>query len=149
MRQYCSPTYKRNRSFTKEQEQERLKEILKLEKVRARVLQGRIIVLAPTTHLIKKLQLQGVCTIRNLKKHDVIQTRKIAQINLDPVTIIEKYNDVWQGLLNYYSFVCNRCQLNYIQYLLHHSLACTFMNKFKFNSRRQVFKEYDKMMKVN
>lgn len=37
MRQYFSPNYRRNRSLTKEQEQERLKEILKLEKVRAKL----------------------------------------------------------------------------------------------------------------
>ena len=247
MRQYFSPTYKRNRSLTKEQEQKRFKEILKLEKVRAkysskmqgsryrvyyvryaddfligingprriaedlkqelqtfllnelkltlnlektkitrsdqgayflgarlkchasltndqkrrphsvtktgrkiraRVPQGRIIALAPLEHLIRKLQSQGICRIRNLKKHDVIPTRKTAWTNLDLVTIIKKYNDVWRGLLNYYSFAYNRSQLNYIQYLLHHSLACTFMNKLKFNSRRQVFKKYGKTIQV-
>ena len=36
MRQYFSPTYRYNRSLTKEQEQERLKEILKLEKIRTK-----------------------------------------------------------------------------------------------------------------
>ena len=36
MRQYFLPTYRYNRSFTEEQKQERLKEILKLEKVRAK-----------------------------------------------------------------------------------------------------------------
>lgn len=46
MRQYFLPTYRRNRSFTKQQEQERLKKILELEKVRARVPQGKIIALA-------------------------------------------------------------------------------------------------------
>jgi len=237
MRQYFSPTYRRNRSLTKEQEQERLKEILKLEKVRAkypsiiqgsgyrvyyvryaddfligingprriaeelkqelqtfllgelkltlnsektkitrsdqgayflgarlkrhtsrtndqkrrinaRLPQGRIIAVAPLKHLIQKLQSQGICRIRNLRKQDVIPTRKTAWTNLDLVTIIKKYNDVWQGLLNYYSFAYNRCQLNYIQYLLHHSLACTFMNKLKLNSRRQVFKKYGKTIQV-
>jgi len=247
MRQYFLPTYRRNRSLTEEQEQDRLKEILKLEKVRtkysskiqgsgyrvyyvryaddfligvngprriaeelkqelqtfflgelkltlnsgktkitrsdqgayflgarlkrhtsrtndqkrrtnsvtktgrkvrARVPQGRIIALAPLEHLIQKLQSQGICKIRNLRKHDVIPTRKTAWTNLDLVTIIKKYNDVWQGLLNYYSFAYNRSQLNHIQYLLHHSLACTFMNKLKLNSRRQVFKKYGKTIQV-
>lgn len=247
IRQYFSPTYRRNCSFTKEQEQKRLKEILRLEKirgkypstvqgpgyrvyyvryaddfligingprhiaeklkqelqkflldklnltlnsektkltrsdqgayflgarlkrhasgtndqkrrtnpttktgrkVRARVTQGRIIALAPLGHLIRKLQSQGICRIRNLRKHDVIPTRKTAWTNLDLVTIVKKYNDVWQGLLNYYSFAYNRSQLNWIQYLLHHSLACTFMNKLKFNSRRQVFKKYGETIQV-
>jgi len=247
MRQYFSPTYRYNRSLTKEQEQERLKEILKLKKIRAkypskiqgsgyrvyyvryaddfligingpcriaeelkkevqtflldelkltlnsekakitrldkgvyflgarlkchtsrtndqkrrinsitktgrkiraRMSQGRIIALVPIQHVIKKLQSQGICKIRNIRKHDVIPIRKTAWINLNLITIIEKYNDVWQGLLNYYSFAYNRCQLNYIQYLLYHSLACTFMNKLKLNSRRQVFKKYGKIIQI-
>jgi len=247
MRQYFSPTYRRNRSLTKQQEQERLKEILELEKVRAklpstiqgpgyrvyyvryandfligingprrigeklkqelqtfllnklkltlnlektkltrsdhgayflgaklkchasrtndqkrrtdsvtktgrkvraRVPQGKIIALAPLEHLIRKLQSQGICKIRNLRKHEVVPTRKTAWTNLNLVTIVQNYNNVWQGLLNYYSFAYNRCQLNWIQYLLHHSLACTFMNKLKLNSRRQVFKKYGKTIQV-
>lgn len=246
-RQYFSPTYRRNRSLSKEQEQERLKEILELEKVRAkypskiqgsgyriyyvryaddfligingprriaeelkqelqifllnelkltlnsektkltrsdqgayflsarlkchtsrtndqkrrtnsvtktgrkvraRGPQGRIIALAPLEHLIRKLQSQGICKIRNIRKHDVIPTRKTSWTNLDLVMIVKKYNAVWQGLLNYYSFAYNRCQLNYIHYLLHHSLACTFMNKLKFNSRRQVFKRYGETIQI-
>ena len=98
--------------------------------------------------MIRKLQSQGICKTRNLKKHDVIPTRKTAWTNLNLVTIVQKYNNVWQGLLNYYSFAYNRCQLNWIQYLLHHSLACTFMNKLKLNSRRQVFKKYGKTIQV-
>jgi group II intron reverse transcriptase/maturase len=117
-------------------------------KVRARVPQGRIIALAPLEHIIKKLQSQGICQIRHLRKHDVIPKRKTAWVNLDLIEIITKYNNVWQGLLNYYSFAYNRCQLNYTQYLLHHSLACTFMNKLKLNSRRQVFKKYGKTIQV-
>ena len=247
MRQYFSPTYRYNRNLTEEQEQERLKEILKLEKVRAkypsmiqgpgyrvyyvryaddfligingprrmaeelkqklqkfllnelkltlnlektkitrsdqgvcflgarlkrhtsqthdqkrrvnsvtkigrkvraRVSQGGIIALVPLEYLVRKLQLQGVCRIRSLRKHDVIPTRKTAWINLELFTIVKKYNEVWQGLLNYYSFAYNRCQLNWIQYLLHHSLACTFMNKLKLNSRKQVFKKYGNTIQV-
>ena len=117
-------------------------------KVRARVPQGRIIALVPLDHLIRKLQSQGICKIRNLRKHDVIPTRKTVWTNLNLVTIVQKYNGVWSGILNYYSFAYNRCQLNYIQYLLQHSLACTFMNKLKLNSRRQVFKKYGKAIQV-
>lgn len=117
-------------------------------KVRARVSQGGIIALVPLEHLVRKLQLQGMCKIRSLRKHDVIPTRKTAWTNLELFTIVKKYNDVWQGLLNYYSFAYNRCQLNWIQYLLHHSLACTFMNKLKLNSRKQVFKKYGNIIQV-
>jgi len=217
MRQYFSPTYRRNRSLTKEQEQKRLKEILKLEKVRAkypskiqgpgyrvyyvryaddfligingprriaeelkqelqtflldelkltlnsgktkisrsdqgsyylgarlkchtsrtndqkrrtnsvtktgrkvraRVPQGRIIALAPIKHLIQKLQSQGICRIRHFRKHDVIPTRKTAWTNLDLVTIVKKYNDVWQGILKYYSFPIIDSSLTLLNYYL-------------------------------
>jgi group II intron reverse transcriptase/maturase len=117
-------------------------------KVRARVAHGSILALVPFEHLVQKLQSQGMCKIRSLRTHDVIPTRKTAWINLELFTIVKKYNDVWQGLLNYYSFAYNRCQLNWIQYLLHHSLACTFMNKLKLNSRRQVFKKYGNTIQV-
>ena len=139
---------KRHTSRTNDQKRRTNSETKTGRKVRARVSQGSIIALAPLEHLIQKLQSQGICRIRNLRKHDVIPTRKTAWTNLDLATIIKKYNDVWQGLLNYYSFAYNRCQLNYIQYLLHHSLACTFMNKLKLNSRRQVFKKYGKTIQV-
>lgn len=59
-----------------------------------------------------------------------------------------KYNQVWTGVLNYYSFAYNRCQLNLIQYILQHSLACTVMNKLKLGSRRQVFLKYGATIKV-
>lgn len=110
-------------------------------KVRFRLLQYRIIASVSFDHLIRKLQSQGVCKIRNLRKHDVIPTRKTAWTNLELFTIFKKYNDVWQSILNYYSFAYNRCQLNWVQYLLHHSLVCTFMNKLKLNSRKQVFRK--------
>lgn len=139
---------KRHTSRTNDQKRQ-TNSVIKIErKVRARSTQGRIIMLAPLEHLIQKLQSQGICRIKNLRKYDVIPTRKTAWTNFDLVTVIKKYNDVWQGLLNYYSFAYNRSQLNYIQYLLHHSLACTFMNKLKFNSRRQVFKKFGKTIQV-
>lgn len=117
-------------------------------KIRGRVSQGHLIALAPLDCLVRKLQSQGICRIRSLRKHDVIPRRKTAWTNFDLVTIVQKYNAVWRGLLKFYSFAYNRCQLNYIQYLLQHSLACTFMNKLKLNSRRQVFKKYGKTMQV-
>jgi group II intron reverse transcriptase/maturase len=68
---------------------------------------SRIIALAPIKHLIRKLQSQGICKIKNIKKYGVIPTRKTAWTNLDTVTTIKKYHDVWCSLLNYYSFAFN------------------------------------------
>ena len=108
-----------------------------------------MIALAPIEKLVKKLEDQGVCKILNLRKREFIPTRKSAWVNLETQDIIGKYNSVWLGIINYYSFAWNRSQLNLIQFLLHHSAACTLMNKLKINSRKQVFQKFGKNLGVN
>jgi len=115
---------------------------------RVRVPSGRMIILAPLERLVKKLEDQGICRIINFSQREIIPRRKTAWINLPLSDIVTKYNQVWTGILNYYSFAWNRCQLNLIQYLLLHSLACTVMNKLKLNSRSQVFRKYGATIKV-
>jgi hypothetical protein len=61
--------------------------------------------------------------------------------------IIAKYNQIWSGILHYYSFAYNRSQLNVIQFILEHSLACTLANKLKLRSRRKVFKQFGRPIK--
>lgn len=117
-------------------------------KVRARTTQGNIIALAPLEKIVKWLASQGICKIRNFRNRDIIPTKKNSWINLGKVEIVKRYNAIWLGILNYYSFSYNRSQLNLIQFLLHHSLACTLMNKLKLNSRRQVFKIFGKKITV-
>ena len=117
-------------------------------KIRVRVPQGRIHALVPLEKVVKRLQFQGICKIRNFNKREVIPTRKTAWVNFELEEIICKFNRVWTSLLNYYSFAYNRCQLNFIQYLLQHSLACTFMNKLKLSSRRKVFRRFGNAITV-
>lgn len=117
-------------------------------KVRARVPQGYIRCFAPIENIVKKLQEQGICKIYNFKNRQVIPTRKSSWVFLDNEQIIEKYNYLWNGLLNYYSFAYNRAQLNFIQYLLLHSAACTLMNKLRLTSRNKVFKKFGKELVV-
>lgn len=137
------------RHTSRTNDQNRRTKLGEKRKVRARMPQGSIIVLAPLERIVKRLRSQGICKIRNFSNRDVIPTRKTAWINLETTEIVQKYNEVWTGLLNYYSFAYNRSQLNFIQYLLHHSLACTLMNKLKINSRRQVFKKFGKEITVD
>lgn len=117
-------------------------------KVRARVPQGYIRCFAPLESIVKKLQDHGICRIYDFKNRQVIPTRKPSWIFLDVEVIIQKYNYLWTGLLNYYSFAYNRAQLNFIQYLLLHSAACTLMNKLKLSSRAKVFKKFGKELFV-
>lgn len=113
-----------------------------------RVPSGKMIILAPIDKLVRKLEDQGICRVVNLDKRMIIPQRKTAWINLELSEIVKKYNQVWQGILNYYSFAWNRCQLNLIQYLLHHSAACTIMNKLKLHSRRAVFQKFGKTLQT-
>ena len=115
--------------------------------LKKRIPNGNIIALAPLQKIVEGLEEQGVCKIKNFSKGDIIPKRKTAWINLPIEDIILKYNSVWQGILSYYSFSYNRCQLNLIQYLLEHSLACTLMNKLKLNSRARVFKKFGRPIK--
>jgi len=134
--------FKRYISRTNDQPRRKNSFTLTGRKIRARFPQGSIHALAPLELIVKKLESQGICKIKHFKKRAIIPTRKTAWINLNLSSIVNKYNQIWESLLNYYSFAYNRSQLNLIQFLLQHSLACTFMNKLKLNSRSQVFKKY-------
>lgn len=120
-----------NSSFTK-----------KKRKVSTRNTFGQILIMAPIENIVKKLASQSICKIRNFSKRDVIPKRKTSWINLESFIIIEKYNEIWLGILNYYSFAYNRSQLKFIQYLIQHSAACTLMNKLKLRSRAKIFKKF-------
>lgn len=115
---------------------------------RVRSPSGRMLIMAPLEKLVKKLEDQGICRIVNFSQREIIPQRKTAWINLPLSDIVTKYNQVWTGILNYYSFAWNRCQLNLIQFIMLHSLACTVMNKLRLNSRSQVFKKYGPNIKV-
>ena len=117
-------------------------------KVRARIPQGYVRCFAPIENIVKKLKEQGICKIYNFKNRQVIPTRKSSWVFLDNEQIVERYNYLWNGLLNYYSFAYNRAQLNFIQYLLLHSAACTLMNKLRLTSRAKVFKKFGKELVV-
>ena len=119
-----------------------------IEKFELEYLKGMFVVSAPIENIVKKLKEQGICKIYNFKICQVIPTRKSSWVFLDNEQIIEKYNHLWNGLLNYYSFAYNRAQLNFIQYLLLHSAACTLMNKLRLTSRAKVFKKFGKELVV-
>lgn len=108
----------------------------------------KIILLAPIEKLVKKLEDLGICKVINFANRNIIPQRKTVWVNLSEHDIVKKYNQLWIGILNYYSFAWNRSELNLIQYLLLHSLACTLMNKFKINSRRKVFEKYGRDLRI-
>lgn len=109
----------------------------------------KTLLLVPIDKIIHKLKEQGICKIINYNKRDIIPTKKKVWIFLSKEKIIRKYNYLWLGILNYYSFAWNRSQLNLIQYLLQHSCACTLMNKLKLSSRAKIFKKFGTNLKVS
>jgi hypothetical protein len=117
-------------------------------KIRARIPQGFIRCFVPLEIIVKKLKEQGICRIFSFRNRQIIPTRKTCWVFLDIDVIIKKYNYLWNGILNYYSFAYNRSQLNFIQYLLLHSAACTLMNKLKLSSRAKVFKKFGRELIV-
>lgn len=63
-------------------------------KIRARIPQGHIRAFVPLERVVKKLQEQGMCKIRDFARRDVIPTRKVAWVNLEMDDIISRYNYV-------------------------------------------------------
>jgi nicotine oxidoreductase len=118
-------------------------------KIRAKNPIRCILMLAPIEKITKKLAEEGICKIKNFSKREVIPCRKTAWLNLESHNIINKYNKIWKGILNYYSFAYNRCQLNFIQYLIQHSAACTLMSKLKISSRAKIFKKFGFTLTIN
>ena len=109
---------------------------------------GNIQLLAPLQILVNKLNDQGICNIIDFRNRKIIPTRKTAWCNLSLIDIVKRYSGLWIRILNYYSFVDNRSQLNLIQFLLHHSCACTIADKMKLGSRAKVFKRFGKKLEV-
>lgn len=63
-------------------------------------------------------------------------------LNSDHSDIIRYYNQVMQGLLNYYSFADNRSSLRSVFHLLRESCALTLALKHKIRTQARVFKEF-------
>lgn len=110
---------------------------------------NKIMFCVPIKKIIKILSKQQFCDIKSFSKKIVIPKKKINWINLELYEIIENYNFLLKRIINYYSFAYNRKQLNFIQKLLQHSAACTFMSKLKMKSRFYIFNKFGFHLTVN
>nr|NP_943704.1 putative intron maturase [Chara vulgaris]AAP92208.1 putative intron maturase [Chara vulgaris] len=91
---------------------------------------------APISDIIKNLSRSGFCDQAG-KPH-----AKLAWVNLDIAKILNKFNQILQGVCNYYSFVHNRTKLRRIQYIIQYSAMATLGRKLKLNSAAKVFKRF-------
>ncbi len=78
---------------------------------------------APVEEIIKKLHKKGICEI------DGFPRSKRGWVCWDDVQIIQQFNAINRGILNYYSFVDNYANLGRIQYILQYSAAKTLAHK--------------------
>lgn len=96
---------------------------------------------APVDSLVRKLAINGFCDKSGKP------LAKIAWVNDDIHNIMNKYNSIFLGFINYYSFVDNFARLGRIQYILQHSLAKTLCNKLRIRSRFKLFSKYGPTLK--
>lgn len=89
------------------------------------------VMLAPVSQLVQRLYSKGFCDADGTPKS------RPAWGQMDDDQIIQMYNSVLQGLLNYYSFVDNYSKLNRVQYILQMSAAKTLAGKHRTSARRQ------------
>jgi hypothetical protein len=63
-------------------------------------------------------------------------------IMLTEVQLLERYQAVLRGILNYYSFVHNYNNLHRVMYILKFSLICTLARKLRLNTAKIIKKYY-------
>lgn len=97
--------------------------------------------LAPVQKLVTKLHSKDFCDAEGTPMS------KRAWIPLDDQQIIEQYNGVLRGLLNFYSFADNYSRLNRIQYILQFSAAKTLAAKHR-SSVRKIFRKHGRRLTV-
>ncbi|NLQ19217.1 hypothetical protein HGG82_16660, partial [Marinomonas sp. M1K-6] len=85
---------------------------------------GAIHLKVPMKQVIFNLAEKGFC-----RKSDKFPTAKREWLVCDEWEIVERYNAVLRGILNYYSFVYNRNELQRVHYILKFSLAHTLANR--------------------
>lgn len=96
---------------------------------------------APIQRLIGRLHSKGYCDAEGNPQP------KLARTGLDDDQIVSMTGAVLNGLLNYYSFADNYCQLGRIQYILKFSAALTLATKHRLSLAR-VFARYGKELTV-
>lgn len=92
---------------------------------RKRVTGWNPVMKAPTDKLVERLHQKGFCSKNGYP------TSKAGWTLLDADQILNLFNSINRGLLNYYRFVHNFASLARIQYILRHSLAMTLAHKYR------------------
>ncbi len=101
---------------------------------RARTTGWNLNLLAPIGRIVDRLRAKGFCDHAGKPKH------VSGWIHLDDGEILEQYNAVLWGILNYYSFAANYSRLGSVQSILQLSAAKTLAAKHRSGSIRRLFR---------
>lgn len=98
----------------------------------------RFILLAPIRNIINKLTQSGF--IKNRKSHP-----KYLWMPYSHIQIINQYNSVFRGILNYYSFAFNRgAVVSILNFFLKGSCTKLLATKFSLRTQAKVYKKFGK-----
>lgn len=111
---------------------------------RVRIANGNLWMTAPISEIIKKLIDKGFLICNNSR----FRFLRIPQFTALPARdIILRYRSIYNGLINYYSFVDNKKQFLKIQWILKESLIKTLMNKHNCG-KHDILKKYGKNITI-
>lgn len=104
---------------------------------------------APIAEILEKLERQGIIKRYGKNQERLIPNAITKLIFLDHPAIINRYNAIINGYLNYFSPVDNYSKFHQIiGYLLRHSCAKTLARKFNLKTRAGAFKKFGKNLGV-
>lgn len=82
-----------------------------------------------------------------MNKTKIVPCGNTKLLMLTEIQLIERYEAILRGFLNYYAFVDNFGKLHSIMYILKYSLICTIARKRRLNTA-QVIKRYGKNLTI-
>jgi len=117
--------------------------------IKSRINQTRVYFAAPIAEILKKLEKQGIIKRYSKNRNRLIPSAIPKLIFLDHPAIINRYNAIINGYLNYFSPVDNYFRFHQIVgYILRHSCAKTLARKFNLKTRAGAFKKFGKNLEV-
>lgn len=100
---------------------------------------------APIAKLLERLTTRGYLRWSNALGRNV-PTALRSMVNMDHHTIVQLYNAVIRGLLNYYSFADNRKSLGALIHGLKMSCALTLALKYKLRTASKAYKAFGSLL---
>ena len=130
-------TFNKNTLITNQGE-----ELIELNKTNAK-LKDKVVCKKSYKEIFQKLKIQGFVK-SNARNGWATPTRVKRLVNMDHADIVSYYNSVRRGLLDYYSFADNRCNLGSVSRALQMSCARTLALKYKLRFAAKAFKKFGK-----